>query len=510
MMHLTDLPPEILSLIGDKLDAHGTFDTMPTIRNLLCVSHFCHRSFRHLLWRRVTIRGKTSLSGLSVLKAYAHLVLYLHFEQRAKNEFFQLDFPHLVFFRCDLEKLHYFQSLGRTTTTNPMYKHEDLLATLSDFISRHATIQDLVITTQNVFLTQQLWDTISTTLQTPRRLVINGLTLDMEAGPETKGPGFWRACTQFQDITYSGSDQLDYLDLEDYDFSGLKRLSYTTQTENTPKLWMWMCRCPNLTRFHWGGNILLQQVAAVAELPDWPFLEEFSLGGDVHGSDEDLARILSCLYPLKHLRLTSGDFGQVCFSILRERHFDSLKTLAAQGGGLLSSQMALEVLQGCAHLEEFRANKINLRDLRSSPQPWVCLGLKHLQVTFASDPRDPDADSIMFDQLSRLTRLEVLDMKSYGSISTGLPSFAKASPAWRVENGLLQLSTLTQLRVFRIQKYARGRIMEWRVDDFEWMLDHWPKLEVLCGNFAWRSAITEERVEDRIMSLIKQRGVRTY
>ncbi|KAK3844288.1 MAG: hypothetical protein J3R72DRAFT_488703 [Linnemannia gamsii] len=429
-----------------------------------------HRNFHHLLWRQVTICDRTHQGGLDVLKTHAHLVHNLYFKQRAINKFFQLNFPRLVSFRCDLQSLDPFQLRDRTAKTN---YNEDLMAILSDFISRHATIQELVITSLSLYLSQQLWDTISTTLQTPRRLVIKELVGIARGGPKTKGPWFWRACTRFQDITYSGRDQSDYLEFADYDFSRVKRLNYTTRTGNAPKLWGWMCSCPNLARLHWGGNILLQQVAT-------------------------------------HLRLASGNFGQVCFGILREQHFGSLRTLAMRGAGLLSSQMALEVLQSCARLEEFRASEINLRDLRSSPQPWVCLGLKHLQVIFTSDPRDPEADSLMFGQLSTLTRLEELEMTPYGSRTMGWPTFAKVSPAWRVDNGLLQLSTLTRLRVFRIHKRPLEYNTEWRLEDFEWMLDHWPNLEVLSGNFFYHSKIKEERVDDRIKALIQQRGVSTH
>ncbi|KAF9131566.1 hypothetical protein BGW39_001615 [Mortierella sp. 14UC] len=508
MVHFTDLPPEILELIGEQLDTHVTGRSATTIKHLLCVSRFCHRHFYHLLWRHVSIRGNLPFSD--VLKLHAHLVLSLHFNERISKKYYQLEFPGIVSFRCDLLKRDLEAMFKRKICDKRKDADENSAATLSSFLSRHSTIQDLVITTRRLHLSQQLWDTIATTLFRPRLLVIDESTFTIAADPGTKGSGFWRASSRFEEVRYCGSDYSGSLELGDYDFSGLKRLSYSTRTGDSLKIWRWMCSCSNLTRLHWGGTVSLLQLAAVTEHPIFPSLEEFSLGDYVLGSDEELAAVLSWLPPLKHLRLARGNFGRMCFSILRERHFDSLRTLAAQGQGLISKQMALEVLQSCIHLEEFRANTIKLRDLRPDPRHWVCHGLKHLQVTFENDPYNPGASTLLFDQLSTLTRLEVLDMKYYGYSAPCGWSSAKNTPAWRLDSGLAQLSTLTRLRIFKIQKYGSDERTEWRVEDFEWMLDHWPSLEVLCGSFTHILPRTEERVEDRIMALIKQRGVRTF
>ncbi|KAG0063999.1 hypothetical protein BGZ89_009455 [Linnemannia elongata] len=61
-------------------------------------------------------------------------------------------------------------------------------------------------------------------------------------------------------------------------------------------------------------------------------------------------------------------------------------------------------------LEDFRVPRISVTDLKLTTQPWVCHGLKRLSVFFASDPVDPHADSLVFEQQSRLQWLESLDV----------------------------------------------------------------------------------------------------
>lgn len=83
-------------------------------------------------------------------------------------------------------------------------------------------------------------------------------------------------------------------------------------------------------------------------------------------TDKNLVGFVLChLQPLNHLRIDSGAFGPVCFGLLQEAHFDSLRTLRLGRLAGFTSPMALEILQERTHLEVFEIDRIALKGLRS-------------------------------------------------------------------------------------------------------------------------------------------------
>lgn len=182
-----------------------------------------------------------------------------------------------------------------------------------------------------------------------------------------------------------------------------------------------MGSCSNLTRLHWGGTVSLEQLAPVIEKPIWAHLEDFSLDY-FRGSDKEFAAYISThLPPLKHLKLSVVNFGSECFAFLRERRLDSLRTLSLTGIRAITSRMALDILLQFPYLTLFGTERIDLRDFRSTPQPWVCQELKHFQVFLKSDPDNPGADTLLLDQLSKLVHVEDLDVRHY---SAQIPALA--------------------------------------------------------------------------------------
>ncbi|KAF9289452.1 hypothetical protein BGZ88_007730 [Linnemannia elongata] len=105
-----------------------------------------------------------------------------------------------------------------------------------------------------------------------------------------------------------------------------------------------------------------------------------------------------------------GPLPSSALAISNGRLFPSLKSLHLTGCCKVTSRMALDALLQYHELEDFRVPRISVTDLKLTPQPWVCHGLKRLSVFFASDPVDPRADSLVFEQLSRLQWLESLDV----------------------------------------------------------------------------------------------------
>ncbi|KAF9139027.1 hypothetical protein BG015_002189 [Linnemannia schmuckeri] len=311
MARFADLPAEVLDFIGDYLDT-GVSD----IKSLVLVSSWLRQQFHSHLWKHVTVRSKTPLAFVSLLKDRAHFVHSIRFMGAVPKELYHMHFPGLIVFEHD-------------NSVRVVAKAGEVCRILAGFFRLNPTIQDIIINPRDLSLNESFWNAIFTSLHNPRRLKLGRedaiMKLTMGGG---SGLAFWKACGRFEHVEYMGWDQSRALRNDvNFDCSRLRILEYmtTSRPENTPGLWKWMGRCSNLTRLHWGGMVLAGQVHADAELPIWSHLEELSLG-DVRETDETLARVIFAHLPptLKHLRLKSAIFGPVSFDMLRERVFDSL------------------------------------------------------------------------------------------------------------------------------------------------------------------------------------------
>ncbi|KAF9115866.1 hypothetical protein BGW39_002943, partial [Mortierella sp. 14UC] len=162
-----------------------------------------------------------------------------------------------------------------------------------------------------------------------------------------------------------------------------------------------------------------------------------------------------------------------------------------------NARLALDALIHYPHLEVFEARRIVVGDLWSSPQSWACRGLRRLQVTFESDTHDREADTMLFEQLSILTRLEEV-VVGRGDLSPAGATAGQLFPRWRLDSGLSFLSNLRRLRYLDVTGTDQGL----RLEDVWWMVDNWPSLEKIVGNFA-----TDPRVNEELKGLARQRGV---
>ncbi|KAF9352517.1 hypothetical protein BGX26_009685 [Mortierella sp. AD094] len=124
-------------------------------------------------------------------------------------------------------------------------------------------------------------------------------------------------------------------------------------------------------------------------------------------------------------------------------------------------------------------------------EDWVCLGLKTLSVIFELSSRRQDVEAsnsadarklerqrrleqdYVFQQLSRLTRLEKLDISCQ---SEPVPSVDL-----RMESrggGLNKLASLNRLELFHFYRTDQKLSKE----EIDWMLKHWPKLRYSIGH----------------------------
>ncbi|KAF9083407.1 hypothetical protein BGX29_003173, partial [Mortierella sp. GBA35] len=404
MARFTDLPTELLDLIGALL-GNDRYAQRATLRSLILTCQSFQHQFTPQLWANIEVAtgSKRRQPDAIVIKSHAQLIHTLKYYGSLPVEYYDISFPNLVGVDCR-EWLD---------TKKPSTEQWD--SNWSRLVRLNPTIRDIHIGAGNPTGYNEIWETIVVSLENPRRLGVGGTDMGAVPGPGRKA--FWKACARFEEIDYRGVDQTNFQDnrfIYDLDFSRLTRLrcSLFSGSLYPADLLNWMATCSNLTQLHLGydsGTTPAQDFIALAKLSVWPMLEDLSLRS-VQGSDEQFAVVLRHLPPLKLMTRWRAWFGPASFKVLRERYFDNLRSLDVLASWGFKSPMALDVLQSCPQLEEYSARRISLKDLRSSPQPWACLRLKSLTVFFASDPDELGDNTLFFDQLSKLTRLEELDV----------------------------------------------------------------------------------------------------
>ncbi|KAG0312058.1 hypothetical protein BGZ97_011463 [Linnemannia gamsii] len=451
---ITDLPIEILTVIGDFLS------TRASIHASVLTCKLFHEHFSPLLWKALAVSSSVSTSGPDPnnLRNHAHLVQAFSYEGHLLAEYYQISFPRL-------SSIHLWIN-GLESTS------KELEADWSRLIMLNPTVRNVEILAYTPIYFTSFWDAVFTSLRSPGRLTIGGAR--MLTGEDTKA--FWRACSRFQEIDYKGSDQaVAPHGFVDYDYSRLKRLRYKSMdfAFPAPGLLQWLGKCCNLTKFRWQCHsrlIPLQQFADMAQMSLWPLLDDLHIG-KTSGTDGQLGVIIQHLPPLKHWTLKSGNFGPASFAQLQDRHFGSLTTLSMPKVDTFTSHMALKALSNCSQLEVFEARRISLQDLRLSPQFWTCRRLRRLRVFFTMDSsKDIGAETLLLEQLSKLEQLEEIDVSQMPRLGPDYKAIYEPAPQWRLDHGLAQLATLSRLWSFKCER----TMQDMRVEDVKWMLAQWP------------------------------------
>ncbi|KAF9328826.1 hypothetical protein BGZ91_000820 [Linnemannia elongata] len=489
MAHINDLPAEILAVIG------GYIRGLNSMRAAIFTCKHLHQHLLPVLWKQISVSDRTHPLSTKVdaLRAHAHLVHRLNYAGYLDTGYYDISFPHLTSLILSVTE----EIEGRSP--------QELDSSWAQLLLLNPTICHIEIFAFSRIYLKDFWDAAFTSLYYPRRVTIDGT--DMHVAPDEEDTkAFWRACSRFEEVNYRGRDQAaTSWGFMDYDYSQLKRLCYNTLDLILPGSTQveWVGMCHNLTKFHWEcdrGLIPLQRFADLAQISTWPMLEDFRIGS-TSGTDWQFSTILRHLPPLKHWALKSGGFGVSAFDQLRDRHFDSLKTLHISNVDTFTSQMAMEVLLHCSQLEVFEARRISLEDLGLTPGPWACRRLRRLVVFFTMDNnQDINLTTMLFEQLSKLELLQEIDVSQKICYGWDYNLISEPAPQWRLDHGLAQLSTLP--RLWRLTCY--GTRQDMRVEDVEWMLAHWP----LLREFSWlisRDADTQKA----ITAMLKKRKIFT-
>ncbi|KAF8984289.1 hypothetical protein BGZ46_008377 [Entomortierella lignicola] len=194
-----------------------------------------------------------------------------------------------------------------------------------------------------------------------------------------------------------------------------------------------------------------------------------------------------------------GRNGSGLWQLVQSSHGASLETIDLSYSTGLSSLDIYSILTSCERLRRFQGSEDYLegRDVLSSTLgPWKCTGLERLQIRFRLTPhirnaqatdirsryirRCPPPSSLtesqknqvdaMYNQLSALRHLKVLDLSGFGSIddcTRGIPLTLK--------RGLGKLAELSEMEIVHVTEW----ITEMREGEGEWIARHWPKLKTI-------------------------------
>lgn len=196
-----------------------------------------------------------------------------------------------------------------------------------------------------------------------------------------------------------------------------------------------------------------------------------SLQTDKVIQDEDLGFIVNNMDTLRKLGVPNVPLGIATMDALRCHHA-TIVELSLQYGSTNTSQV-LSTVTGLAQLVVLALDLVNVADFVQSG-PWAFLGLRQLSITFPLDPLRNATTTVaesraIWQRMSCLTQLEHLN--TYGK---GIwLKFLRFMPAFTLECGLGQLSTMTELRRVDVDLQVLA------AKEADWIIGAWPKLKVI-------------------------------
>ncbi|KAF9348826.1 hypothetical protein BGX26_012799 [Mortierella sp. AD094] len=223
--------------------------------------------------------------------------------------------------------------------------------------------------------------------------------------------------------------------------------------------------------------------------------------------DHEIAALLKQLPRLISFRAQRTNIGEKTMDMLAGFSSgirDQLEELDLVDAREIQSSWIQRLLCSCAGLRRFRATEINAKDIiggsatataaadasetvttgtatngsidsDTSPMSWVCLQLQELQlsITGISPQSSLQEQIIVYDQLSKLTQLQILSLGG-NYLSTW---FRMGTLELSLNKGFDRLETLKELRVFNFSYMAHDLGMS----EVEFMMQHWTKLRKVVG-----------------------------
>ncbi|KAF9351402.1 hypothetical protein BGX34_000580 [Mortierella sp. NVP85] len=312
-------------------------------------------------------------------------------------------------------------------------------------------------------------------------------------------PGFWEACKHLESLSmYNIRFPSGFVPVPaDTLFARLHTLSigYIRRWRYSQQLAM-ILHCPKLESFEWNPPQFRVQIWIQQPIHGgrWSPLDNLSIPGRPSDAEWALALdiIGSYLGKFTFLDLHSGTFGSETIKALAP-HFSSLVRVHLINA---TSSAVRDVLCSCPMLENLSASDIFAQDIAEGGV-WVCRQLRKLTLCFCFKETEQDLQPVVFERLSALVGLRILDMGGPCNEDNNVLEF-------RLDCGLAQLASLKELRAlgFCHEMYGIEQVQRLGANDIGWMMDNWKNLKGICGCLN-----RDPEVHARLKDQIEHRGI---
>lgn len=407
MSTILDLPNEIHLLIATHL-------SKKVLYSCLRVSRFFYSAYIQSLWSNVTFQHfKGNTIPEAVVRTNAHLIEVAGFSAGLTQEYYTIVFPRLHTLRLptfynDEQSPHYLQVLAAQKTQ--LAKH-------------HPFVRKLVYFHKDT-VSRGFWEVVGTEWTQLDELDFSGLV-------ETDAVNaFWRVCERVKRLrlmdvklvpegiivpipSAHAFHRLESLTIIKYGWGDMS----SRQTWALQLLELVLSLSNGLKSIQWSVPDVVFPVRAIqnalTERGCWPELCELNIH-DSTCTDQDRSQLLRSL-PSRRLlgfQCRTGILEPLTYNCLKEMYFGHLLNLKIGRCKGVTSEIAQEILVNCGHLIHVEAPYIYVRDIATASKPWSCLKLESLIIYIAKQPEDePGWDGQVFDQISRLRRLQILDLR---------------------------------------------------------------------------------------------------
>ncbi|KAG0365244.1 hypothetical protein BC939DRAFT_476882 [Gamsiella multidivaricata] len=346
------------------------------------------------------------------------------------------------------------------------------------------------------------------------------ITMPAIAHTETAEVSRTNAIALFYQLVYQLStlelvrSTLDMLPLQTSVFYRLQKLSLLEISMAYKDQLVLVSRCQYLTHLKLrltreSERLDLEHLASVELEVSCPNITHLDLSWSTL-KDQEIAAMLEYLPHLISFHAQRTNIGETTVAMLTNptsRIKDQLQELDLVDAREMQSAWIQRLLCSCSGLRRFRATKMNARDIvhaavsatvesnnhssttLSIPvSGWGCLQLQELQLSIIGLPTTRSQSSysrlpsspyvcqqqlVIYEQLSRLTQLQVLSLGG-NCMSTW---FRIGTLDLSLRSGFGQLRTLKELQVFNFSYMAHDLGM----NEVEFMMEHWKKLRRVVG-----------------------------
>ncbi|KAF9981789.1 hypothetical protein BGZ65_003573 [Modicella reniformis] len=335
---------------------------------------------------------------------------------------------------------------------------------------------------------------------------LKALALSCLVVGEEDADKFWKLCTDIERLDIRHLRITGRGTLSSREFRHIKELTLGLFDGVTVPLCIeFMQKCPGLTSFEWTANRevdkhFIPKLTRLIAARTWPDLHRMFVG-TFEITDSDLSMIIGSMQRITAFHhYSSESFGQKSMEQLQP-HFSNLRVLDIRPKDDTINAIGQEVLSSCPLLERLTAPRVDGTAVADG-KPWVCSRLKALEISFCFDPSTIQRiQPLVLDQLSKLTRLQELNMWGLKGPHFPIESRFQGSIDLRLENGLEKLSTLRALRIITF-KGTEQRMGEREID---WILEYWTNLECVYGTLnEW-----ELQIDKRLKERLQMHGIST-